>query len=175
MGMDPISMSTERLRHLLQEVHEQQQGYRICNAEDLMGPGGGIYIAAKTEIEERHLDWLDRRNPSAGPTYLDVVFLRGEAKRGEAVDLDLRSDEAVPGRSRRERAEHHSRQVVTHAQTVAKQAEDVYKAVGKLDFNTADLRKGTAEAGLREFEGCFKSFRGVVKRRSGNISAAIRW
>jgi len=165
--MDPISMSTERLRHLLQEVREQEQAYRICSAEDLMGPGGGVYIAAKTELEERHLNWLDRRNPAAGPTYLDVVFLRGEAKGGEAVDLDLRSDEVAPGRSRRERAEHHSRQVVEHAQTVTKQAEEVYKAVGKLDFNAADLRKGTAEAGLREFEGCFKSFRGVVKKAIG--------
>ena len=163
--MDPISMSTERLRHLLQEVREQELAYRILSAEDLIGPGGGVYIAAKTEIEERHLDWLDRRNPAGGATYLDVVVMRGESKRKEPVDLDLGSDEeASPEQSRRERAEHHSRQVVEHAQSVAKQAEDVYKSVGKLDFSAADLRKGTAEAGLREFEGRFKSFRGVVKK-----------
>ena len=57
-------MSTERLRFLLREVCEQELAYRICSAEDLTGPGGGVYIAAKTELEERHLDWLDRRNPA---------------------------------------------------------------------------------------------------------------
>ena len=164
MGMDPISMSTERLRHLLKEIDEQELAYRICSAEDLMGPGGGIYIAAKTEIEVRHLDWLDRRNPAGGATYLDVLVLRGEAKHEKPVDLDLSAEDEPPQRNRRERAEHHSRQVVEQAQKVAQQAEDVYKAVGKLDFSAADLRQGSAEAGLREFEGRFKSFRGVVKK-----------
>ena len=157
-------MSTERLRFLLREVCEQELAYRICSAEDLTGPGGGVYIAAKTELEERHLDWLDRRNPADGATYIDVIVLHDEVQGDGAVDLDLSSDERRPDRSRRERADYHSRQVVEHAQTVAKQAENVYKAVGKLDFRAADLRKGTAEAGLREFEGCFKSLRGVVKK-----------
>ena len=54
--MEPISMSTERLRHLLREISERELDYRICTAEDVIGPGGGIYITAQSALEERHLD-----------------------------------------------------------------------------------------------------------------------
>ena len=33
--MEPISMSTERLRHLLREISERELDYRICTAEDV--------------------------------------------------------------------------------------------------------------------------------------------
>ena len=158
--MEPISMSTERLRHLLQEIRQRELDYRICSAEDVIGPGGGVYITAKSEIEARHLDWIERRNPAAeGGTYMDVLVMRGEVQRAAPADLDLIAEEKPPKQNQRERAEHHSRQVVEHAQKVAKQADDVYKSVGKLDFNAADLRQGSAEAGL----GCGNS-RGALSR-----------
>lgn len=78
--MEPISMSTERLRHLLQEIRQRELDYRICSAEDVIGPGGGVYITAKSEIEARHLDWIERRNPAAEGGHL--YGCAGHARRG---------------------------------------------------------------------------------------------
>ena len=167
--MEPISMSTERLRHLLREISERELDYRICTAEDVIGPGGGIYITAQSALEERHLDWIERRNPVAeASAYLDVLILQGESKKSAAIDLELEADaQAPPQENQRQRAEHHSREVVEQARKIAKQAEEVYKSVGKLDFSSADLRQGKAAAGLREFEDRFKAFRGVVRKAIG--------
>ena len=163
--MDPISMSIERLRHFLQIIVEQKPGYRICSAKDVIGPGGGVYIAAKTEIEERHLDWIERRSPVVkGSTYMDVFILYDEGRGDEEVDLDLAVEESRPGEGQQQRAEHHARQVVDNARAVARTAEEVYKVVGKLDFKQVDLQQGSSVAGLREFEDSFKGFQGVVKK-----------
>ncbi len=161
-------MSTSRLRHLLQQVAEREDVYRICCAHDILGPGGGVYIAADSELDERHLRWLERRNPAPSgdtTTYLEVVIYKGKAPTPLAGDeLEIGQEEGSAPQDLRAHAEHHSREVVEHAQQLGEQAEAVYRAVGKMDFTVADLRRGEAEAGLRELESRFKIFHGVVKK-----------
>ncbi|MFT5376618.1 MAG: hypothetical protein ACI906_003456 [Candidatus Latescibacterota bacterium] len=162
--MEPISMSTERLRHLFKQVAESEERYRVCCARDIVGPGGGIYIAANSELNEQHLKWLDRRNPSPdGPTYVEVVLYKGAVQAKAAPkSLDLAEEKDSP--NKRARAEVHSRAVVEGAQEVGKQAEAVFRTTGKMDFTAADLRSGEAQAGLRELENRFTIFHGVVKK-----------
>jgi hypothetical protein len=45
--MDPIGMSTERVRHLLRQIRDRKLDYRICSAADVIGPVGELarYVA----------------------------------------------------------------------------------------------------------------------------------
>lgn len=162
--MEPISMSTERLRHLFRQVADSDEAYRVCCARDIIGPGGGVYIAANSELSEQHLKWLERRNPSPdGSTYVEVVLYKGKAQAKTAPKtLELTEEQDSP--NKRARAEEHSRAVVESAQEVGKQAEAVFRTMGKMDFSVADLRRGETQAGMREFESRFTIFHGVVKK-----------
>ena len=74
--MYSISLSTDRLRHLLQEIDENDLDYHLHPARDVPGPGGGVYITAQTRLNAKVLDWIEGRNPSPdSTTYLDVVFV----------------------------------------------------------------------------------------------------
>ena len=76
--MDSVNMSTERVRHLLREIRDKKLDYRICTARDISGPGGGVYITAHAELNEKHLAWVERRNPIAdGNTFLEVILYKG--------------------------------------------------------------------------------------------------
>lgn len=62
--MYSISLSTDRLRHLLREIDENNLDYRLHPARDVPGPGGGVYITAQTRLNAKVLDWIENRNPS---------------------------------------------------------------------------------------------------------------
>ena len=63
MNTNAVSMSTRNLRALMRKIKETQLGYRVCAARDIVGPGGGVYLAAGHELRPRHLSWLEQRNP----------------------------------------------------------------------------------------------------------------
>jgi hypothetical protein len=163
--MNAITMSTQRLRHLLGEIREKKSPYRVCSARDIIGPGGGVYITANSELDERHLAWLERRNPAPEtPTYVEVALYKDEAPVSTTGELELPQAEEPPEKDSRERAENYSREVVERAENVVQQAEEVYRAVGKIDFSVADLSRGGADAGLRELEQRLGALRGAVKK-----------
>ena len=152
--MDSIHMSTERLRHLLREIRDKKPDYTICASHDISGPGGGVYITAKTVLDEKHLAWIEHRNPSAEEeSYVDVVLYRGTPPPNREPDvpppeLDLPEARDPKGEDRRQRAESTSAEVGKRAMEVARQAAKVFKAVNKADFTVADLRQGEMEGAL---------------------------
>lgn len=167
--MDSVTMSTERLRLLMREIEEQKFDYRICSASDIIGPGGGVYVTANSELNEKHLDWFERRNPAPdGATFVDVVLYKGtspSSKKPAEVpqDLELPQERARTAQEREERAHQHSREVGEKAEAVAKQAGALYRNIGKQDFSTADLRHPSSESGLKEFERQIKGFHDAVQ------------
>jgi hypothetical protein len=163
--MSSLSMSTERLKHLLKQFEEKKFDHQVCSANDILGPGGGIYIKANSALNEQHLSWLERRSLSPDtPTYVDVVFLKGGAAVAEvSSEFDLSSEPAHSEKERRKKAEETSREVTARADDVAKQAGELFRSVGKVDFSVAALRKASGESGLKEFEQRFKVFKGAVQ------------
>jgi hypothetical protein len=175
--MYSISLSTDRLRHLLHEIDENKLEYHLHPARDLPGPGGGVYITAQTRLTSKTLDWIENRNPSPDSTaYLDVVFVRdGEPppRPGEKTETGLPPGLSVaaddePQQENKEkverRAEKVAEKVVTAAKEVALDAERVYRNIGKADFSMSDLDKPDVQASMREFERGFRQFRGAVKK-----------
>ncbi len=167
--MDSITMSTERLRLLMREIDEKKFHYRICSANDIIGPGGGVYITANSELNEKHLDWFERRNPAPeGATYVDVVLYEEAPPSRKPADvpkdLELPKERGRSAREREERAHQHSRAVGEKAEAVAKQASSVYRSIGKQDFSAADLRQPNTESVLREFERQIKGFHDAVQK-----------
>jgi hypothetical protein len=167
--MDSVTMSTERLRLLMREIEEKKFDYRICSADDIIGPGGGVYVTANSELNEKHLDWFERRNPAPeGATFVDVVLYKGtspSSKKPADVpqDLELPKERARTAREREERAHQQSRAVGEKAEAVAKQAGALYRNIGKQDFSAADLRHPSSESGLKEFERQIKGFHDAVQ------------
>jgi hypothetical protein len=167
--MEGVTVSTERLRHLMRQVQAQEFNYRICFAQDIVGPGGGVYIRANTELDAGHMAWLERRNPSSpGQELVDVVFYKGARSENSAstsvADLELEAESVdSAGASRRDRAEAAAADVTGHATEVARGAEAVYRSLASPDFSAADLRQGEMAAGLREFERRVGVFHGAVR------------
>ena len=171
--MDSVSISTGRLKHVMRQIKAKKFNYRVCFARDIVGPGGGVYITANTELDERYLGWLDRRNPTQqGDSFVDVVFYKGDvpSPREPSIpldELDLPAEDTHVEEDYRKRAETVSNEVVGRAGEVVKQAEGVYKSLNKPDFTIADLRGAEVEGSLREFEQRIKAFHGAVKRAIG--------
>lgn len=168
--MQSVNMSTERLRFLLREIREKDQDYTLCVARDIYGPGGGVYITADSALEEKHLTWLERRNPAPeGDTFVEVILYKGKPSGGRtaaspAVEMDLPEEKDTGEESYRDRAEKRSAEVGKRAKAVARQAEKMYRTIGKADFSIADLRRAEVEGGLKEFEKQIRIFHGAVKK-----------
>ncbi len=175
--MYSISLSTDRLRHLLQEIDENDLDYHLHPARDVPGPGGGVYITAQTRLNAKVLDWIEGRNPSPdSTTYLDVVFVhegqeppRPGAKTEPGLPPGLApTEDDEPAQESKEkaekRAENTSKKVVSTAKELAADAERVYRNIGTHDFSVSDLDKPDVQASMREFERGFRSFRGAVKK-----------
>ena len=160
-----VNMSTERLRWLLAELHKNESDYRVCAADDIVGPGGAAYITAKTELTPKHLEWLDRRNPDPenAPTTVDVVFYRGSAVESRPPE-GAKAEEPVPQGDRRQRAEVAAAEVTERARLVATKAEKVYSSIGKLEFTAADLRTADSSARLQELEVHLRDFHASVRK-----------
>ena len=175
--MYSISLSTDRLRHLLQEIDENNLDYHLHPARDVPGPGGGVYITAQTQLNAKVLDWIENRNPSPeSTTYLDVVFVHEgqepprpgtKTERGLPPGLAPTEDDE-PAQENKEkvekRAETASKKVISTAKEVAADAERVYRNIGTPDFSVSDLDKPDVQASMREFERGFRNFRGAVKK-----------
>ena len=168
--MSSITMSTGRLRRLIKEVKEKKFDYRICSASDIIGPGGGVYVTADSELNEKHLDWLERRNPvPEGNSFVDVVLYKGAAPVAREAaeipgDIDLPKGGALWAQEQEERAQERSQEIGEKAEAVAKGAGNLYRTIGKQDFSTADLRRPNTESGLREFELQIKGFHKAVQK-----------
>ncbi|MEW6752339.1 MAG: hypothetical protein AB1505_15350 [Candidatus Latescibacterota bacterium] len=162
-----MNMSTTRVRYLLRYLREHDPDYRICAAHDIAGPGGGVYITAQTELDERHLAWLERRNPVRGAeTDIEVIFCRAGTRRGRGAlpaPAEATADQGGRQEEGRQRAESLSCEVGSRAEAVARHAEQVYRAISKPDFTVADLRRGEVEGGLREFEQRIGAFHRAVR------------
>ncbi|MDP7204836.1 MAG: hypothetical protein QGH11_04665 [Pirellulaceae bacterium] len=102
-----------------------------------------------------------------------VVYSRSQ--KGELVLAVDRSwvKEALPGlysrqqqleKQRQEQAHRTSSGVARQAGAVAKQAEEVYRTVGKMDFSVADFHRPAVAPALREFEQRFKALHGAVQK-----------
>ena len=175
--MYSVSMSTERLRHVLREIDERKLDFHLHPSRDVPGPGGGVYITAQTRLTPKLLDWFEHRNPSAdSDTFLEVVFVRegqepprsgAKVERGMPPGLDLPDDYEPAQETQQEvedRAEAASKQVVSSAREVAGDAERVYRSIGTPDFSVSDLDKPDVQASIREFERSFRHFQGAVKK-----------
>lgn len=172
--MHTATLSVGRLRRLLPEIEERGLDMTLCPTQDIPGPGGGIYITAQTPLTAKHVDWLERRNPSPDtPAYLEVAFVRRTPEDGTTpgtqteppAGLDI-SDEVPPSEGEREaRAQQVSKGVATSARDVAARAQGMYQLLRRTD--SVDLSGPDTEAGLREFERSFSLFHGAVKKALG--------
>ena len=65
-----VSMITTRVRDILNEIEERGSDLNVCPAEDVFGPGGGVYITRVTPLNLKHLEWMEGR--SARPATRDA-------------------------------------------------------------------------------------------------------
>lgn len=162
--MNAVSMTTNALRDILDRMGAGDLGFRVLVASDISGPGGRVFIAAHTELSERHLSWLEQRNPAPNaPTYVDVLFSQ---KRPSAVlenQFDLSAEAPEAAGQRRQRAAAMSRQVGKRAEAVARQAREVYQIVGIGAFTPAALRSRKVQDKLRDLDERLQHFDRAVR------------
>ena len=170
-----VSLSTERIRHLLRDFEEKGHKLAIHPSKDIPGPGGGVYITSQTPLNAKHLDWFESRNLSLeAETYVEVSFVReGEGSAGSREvrdadqlpqELDIPEESPKSEEEKGKRAEVTSKRVVTTAKKVAGDADKVYRAVGQMDFSMEELGKPDVQESLREFERSIGQFQSAVKK-----------
>jgi hypothetical protein len=164
-----VSMSTTRVRNILREIEDRESDLNVCPAENVCGPGGGVYITRVTPLNLKHLEWMESRNPSRSETtYVEVRFVRGDPNSGAEVpppdEIDTKPEVVPDQKDRKKRAREYSKAVGEAAMTVTRRVESVQRALGSADFAVADLRKPEADASLRQFERSFADFHESVKK-----------
>ena len=132
MNTNAVSMSTRNLRALMRKIKEAELRYRVCAARDIVGPGGGVYLAADHELRPRHLSWIEQRNPArrTTPTVVEVIFVR---EHGSTDDIHTQFDIPMEGEDQKERrqqrAEEVSREVITRGEDVVQAAHKIFQIV----------------------------------------------
>ena len=160
--MNAVSMSTRSLRDILKK---KELGFKVCIGRDVAGPGGAVFIKAHTELTERHLTWLEQRNPFRDkvPTYVEVVFLEGSAPGALPEEIGRQAQPAEKARQRRKRAEQGSREVAERAEAVTHQAQEVFRLIGDLAFPESVLRNPKVQANLQELDERIRHFHSAVR------------
>lgn len=163
--MNAVSMTTRSLRDILRRTGEKDLGFKVCAARDVPGPGGGVFIRARTELTERHLAWFEQRNPARGqaPTYVDVVFVQESQARSLPAEVETAAQPAAVARERRQRAETGSREVGARAENVTRKAQEVFRLIGGLAFPESALRHPKVQANLQELDARIRHFHGAVR------------
>jgi len=160
--MNAVSMSTRSLRDILKK---KELGFKVCIGRDVAGPGGAIFIKAHTELTERHLTWLEQRNPfrDKGPTYVEGGVLEGSAPGSLPEEIGRQAQPAETVRERRKRAEQGSREVTERAEAVTHQAQEVFRLIGDLAFPESALRHPKVQANLQELDERIRHFHTAVR------------
>ena len=160
--MSAISISTEDLRAILLEARGKELGLAVRAAQDIYGPGGSVFIAANARITERHLAWIEQRNPAADrrPTYVEVIIT--QERHGARTPPGLAEPVATVS-ERRRRAAAVSREVVAKAEDVARKATEIYRIVGGAAFTVSALRNRDVVENLQELEQRVRHFHGAVR------------
>ncbi len=154
-------MSTKSLRDILRKTNERDLGIRILLAKDAYGPGGNVFITAHSELNERHLNWLERRNPAPGaPTYIEVVFARDQSSH--APPVDIASEAPSKANQQRRRAKELSQQVGQRAEDVVRQASQVHRLIGDGLFASNALKNPTVRENLSDLEERLHNFHSAV-------------
>ena len=163
--MNAVSMTTRSLRDILRRAAEKDLGFKVCAAGDIPGPGGGVFIKARTELTERHLTWFEQRNPARGraPTYVDVLFVQEGQARSLPAEVEKAAQPAAAARERRRRAETGSREVGVRAENVTRQAQEVFRLIGDLAFPESALRHPKVQANLQELDVRIRHFHNSVR------------
>lgn len=155
-------MSTKSLRDILRKANRRELGIRILLAEDVHGPGGNVFITARSELNERHLNWLERRNPAPGaPTYVEVAFARDQSATGPPIDIA--PDALAKAGQQRKRANELSDQVGQRAQDVVRQASQVHRLVGDGLFASGALKNPKVRENLSDLEERLHNFHSSVR------------
>jgi len=163
--MNAVSMSTRSLKDILRKAAEKDLGFKVCIARDVPGPGGSVFIRAHTELTERHLSWLEQRNPAreTAPTYVDVIFVQDSPASALPAEVESAAQPAAAAGERRRRSEKLSKAVVTRADNVVQQAREVFRIVGDLAFPPAALRNKKVQTNLRELNERILHFHRAVR------------
>lgn len=170
---ETTTLSTARLRDVLAHIEERGLELDVCPANDVPGPGGGVYITRNTPLSVKHLDWLESRSPSVDRmASIEVRWVKNGRATAETpaslATLETRVDDGPDiGEAMERAARQHSRSVASTAREVADQATGIYRTLGQADFTVADLRKPDTAASLRQFEASFVEFHGAVKKALG--------
>jgi len=162
--MKPISLNTEKLRRLLVEIRKRQLPYTVCLAEDIRGPGGGIYVFAQTPVSTRHITWFESRNPAPGrmPTFMEVVLVGPDSAPAEVVpdDLGLFADGAAE--DTRGRALDVAGAVARQAGTAARLVRGIHEQLGR-GFGRTQMSSPQIMASFQEFEREFRKLHQAVR------------
>jgi hypothetical protein len=156
-------MSTRDLRAILVEAEKSGGGIVVRIANDVPGPGGAVFVAANQRLTERHLLWFEQRNPASGtrPTYIDVV-IADESRSGRGHEAAV-SEPAASSGARHQRARDVSREVVTKADEVTRQAAEVYRIVGDAAFSPKALRNPHVQENLAVLDERIQLFHSSVR------------
>ena len=169
--MRTLSLNTERLRRLLVEIRKRDLTCEVCLAEDVIGPGGGIYVRAQTPVTTRHITWFESRNPSSKnrPTFMEVeIHHRADSDPADvttelAAELGLSSSEE--GGDRRTRAREAADAVGGQAKTAAKTVRNLHQMLGN--------RYTRTQLSAVEVAGSFREFEREIRRLHNVVSVAV--
>lgn len=154
-------MTTKSLRDILRKATERDLGFKVRVAGDIHGPGGGVFIANHTELNERHLTWLEQRNPAPGAsTFVEVVFTQDHPSPTEVVPHE--PEAPANAAARRRRAEELSQEVGKRAEVINRQALEIYRIIGEEAFGEGALRNPKVRDNLRDLDQRLQGFHTAV-------------
>lgn len=161
--MKPISLNTEKLRHLLVDIRKQQLPYSVCLADDIRGPGGGIYVKAMTPVSTRHITWFESRNPAPGrmPSFMEVVIVGADDApiEGLPAELDAAADGAAE--DARTRARNAAEAVGRQADAAARLVRGLHEQLGR-NFGRTQLSSPQVIGSFQEFDREFRKLHQAV-------------
>ena len=167
MATNSVSMNIKTLKALVRKAADHELGYKVCSAEDIMGPGGGVFIAANTELTHRHLAWIEQRNPArkTSPTFVEVVFTQHSTVPTIAAEFDEAVSEPPETKSERQRrATEISREVISRGEDVVHEANAIFQVIGDAPITLEILQGKALEEGLANLGWHLQLFHRIVAK-----------
>lgn len=165
--MKRLSLNTDRLRRLLVEIRKRSLPCDVCLADDVIGPGGGVYVKAQTPVTTRHIAWFESRNPASKdrPTFMEVEIRRRDDGNIKDIAAELGLEPAAEGDDRRSRARVAADAVGDQAKAAARSARSLHQQLGRYYTRT--------QLGAVEIAGSFNEFEREIRRLHKVVRVAI--
>jgi len=164
----PLSLNTDKLRRLLVDLRKRQLPYTVCLADDIRGPGGGVYVKARTPVSMRHITWFEGRNPAPGrmPTFMEVLLVGADDAPVEGMPPELELAEDGGAEDARSRAAKAAGAVGRQAEATARLVRGLHEQLGR-GFGRTQMSSPQVMGSFQEFDREFGKMHQAVRQAVG--------